>query len=159
MVNYTRFVEVGRVVYITKGSHQKKLAVIVDIIDQNRVLIDGPCTGVPRRPINLKRVHLTNIVVKLPKKCGTLGVQDNWFRQKVDKQWKKTEWARKIERKRIRAGLNDFQRFQVMVARKTVRFMYCYLPLIIMMIRRAVCLVLISFYLIFYECQYRTLNA
>ncbi len=126
MVHYTRFVEVGRVVFINKGSHQKRLAVIVDIIDQNRVLIDGPCTGVPRRPINLKKIHLTSIVMKLPKKCGTPGVQDLWNRQKVDKQWKKTEWARKLERKRIRAGLNDFQRFQVMVARKKVRMVLLY---------------------------------
>ncbi|BHF75441.1 60S ribosomal protein L14 [Sparganum proliferum] len=118
MVHYTRFVEVGRVVYIVFGSHQKKLAVIVEIIDQNRVLIDGPCTGVPRRPINLKKVHLTGITMKLPPKCGTLGVKDIWLRSKIDKKWQKSKWARKIEKKRIRAGLTDFERFQVMVARQ-----------------------------------------
>uniref|UniRef100_A0A5K3EGM2 Large ribosomal subunit protein eL14 n=1 Tax=Mesocestoides corti TaxID=53468 RepID=A0A5K3EGM2_MESCO len=118
MVHYTRFVQVGRVVFITHGPFEKKIAVIVDIIDQNRVLIDGPCSGVPRRPINIKRLHLTKIVMKLPHKCGTHGVADLWHRQKVDRQWNKTKWARKLEKKRIRASLNDFQRFQVMVARK-----------------------------------------
>jgi len=36
---FTRFVEVGRVVLITYGADTNKLAVIVEIISVNRVLI------------------------------------------------------------------------------------------------------------------------
>ena len=140
MVRYTRFVERGRVVFITHGAYARRVAVIVDIIDQNRVLIDGPCTGVPRRPVNIKRLHLTKFVLKIPQNCGTLGIKDLWHRQKMGELWKKSKWARKLEKKRIRARLTDYQRFQVMVARKTVSFIgLCFL---IMMKRRAVCLLL-----------------
>ena len=34
---FTRFVEVGRIVLINKGEHVGKIAVIVDILDHNRV--------------------------------------------------------------------------------------------------------------------------
>lgn len=34
---YKRFVEIGRVAYISFGPHAGKLVAIVDVIDQNRV--------------------------------------------------------------------------------------------------------------------------
>lgn len=34
---YGKYVEIGRVVYINSGSLKGKLAVIVDVVDQNRV--------------------------------------------------------------------------------------------------------------------------
>ncbi|KAL5104368.1 60S ribosomal protein L14 [Taenia crassiceps] len=74
---------------------------------------------VPRRPVNIKRLHLTKFVLKIPVNCGTRGVEDLWRKQKIGSLWEKSMWARKLEKKRIRAGLNDFERFQVMVARKT----------------------------------------
>ncbi|KAM7536437.1 hypothetical protein Aperf_G00000082909 [Anoplocephala perfoliata] len=118
MVRYGRLVERGRVVFITHGAYARKVAVIVEIIDQNRVLIEGPCDGVPRRPVNLKRLHLTKFVMKIPVHCGTLGIKDLWHRQKIGERWKKSVWARKLAKKERRASLNDFQRFQVMVARQ-----------------------------------------
>ena len=33
-------------------------------------------------------------------------------------QWKKTAWATKLEKKKVRANLSDFDRFRVMVAKK-----------------------------------------
>ena len=36
---FTKFVETGRVVYIAHGPDAGKIAAIVDIIDQNRVII------------------------------------------------------------------------------------------------------------------------
>ena len=43
---FRHFVEVGRVAYISFGPHGWKLVAIVDVIDQNRALVDGPCTQV-----------------------------------------------------------------------------------------------------------------
>jgi ribosomal protein L14E/L6E/L27E len=34
---YNRFVEIGRLVYINTGPYKGKVAVIVDVLDQNRV--------------------------------------------------------------------------------------------------------------------------
>lgn len=41
---FGRFVEVGRVASSSFGPHAGKLVVMVDVIDQNRALADGPCT-------------------------------------------------------------------------------------------------------------------
>ncbi|KAF7256195.1 hypothetical protein EG68_05258 [Paragonimus skrjabini miyazakii] len=106
MVNFRRFVQAGRLVYIAKGPYAKKVALIVEIIDQNRVLIDGPCTAVPRQAIGLKNLHLTP-------------VKRVWEKEKVAEQWEKTVWARKLARKALRTKMSDFDRFKVMVARQT----------------------------------------
>ena len=50
---------------INYGKNLHKLAVIVDILDDNRVLLDGPTTGVAREVYPLKRVYLTAIVVTI----------------------------------------------------------------------------------------------
>lgn len=39
-VSFKRYVEVGRVILVSKGENQGKLATIVEIVDQNRVCID-----------------------------------------------------------------------------------------------------------------------
>jgi large subunit ribosomal protein L14e len=43
-VQALRYVEVGRVAYISFGPHPGKLVATVGVIDQKRVLVDGPCT-------------------------------------------------------------------------------------------------------------------
>ena len=50
---------------INYGKNLHKLAVIVDILDDNRVLLDGPTTDVAREVYPLKRVYLTAITVKI----------------------------------------------------------------------------------------------
>ena len=48
---YKKFVEIGRVAVLNTGKDAGKIAAIVNVIDQNRVLIDGPTSGVPRQVI------------------------------------------------------------------------------------------------------------
>merc|ERR1711944_351813 len=45
---FQRFVEIGRIAVLTDGACAGKIAATVDVIDQNRVLVDGPCSGVER---------------------------------------------------------------------------------------------------------------
>jgi large subunit ribosomal protein L14e len=68
MVVIERFVEPGRLVKITYGSNKGKLATIVDIIDNNRVLIDGPrqITGVKKQQIPVRWFEMTTLVTELP---------------------------------------------------------------------------------------------
>lgn len=65
MTVFKRYVEIGRIVLISYGPDAGKLATIIDIIDQNRVLLDGPekLTGVHRHEINVKRITLTDMKV------------------------------------------------------------------------------------------------
>ncbi|CAL8100277.1 unnamed protein product [Calicophoron daubneyi] len=118
MVNYVKLVQAGRLVFITNGPYAKKVALIVEIIDQNRVLIDGPCSGVPRQAIGLRNLHLSRVCCKLPHGCGTRAVKKIWEKNDISGQWSKTTWARKLERKALRAKMTDFDRFKVMVARQ-----------------------------------------
>ena len=62
---YKRFVEVGRVALISYGPDVGKLCTIVNVLDHNRVLVDGPepITGVHRHELNVKRIMLTDLTV------------------------------------------------------------------------------------------------
>ena len=58
-MNSEILVSLGRVVYINFGEFAGKLAVIVDIVDGKRVVIDGPTTGVRKHVISNRRFALT----------------------------------------------------------------------------------------------------
>jgi len=120
---FNRFVEIGRVVLINYGPDHGKLAVIIEVIDHNRVFIDGPAniTGVQRQTYNLKRLSLTDIKIKVPRMARQKKLAKEFTKQKVLEHWEKTSWAQKIKRKTLRSSLNDFSRFQVMLARKKRR--------------------------------------
>ncbi|KAI5966791.1 uncharacterized protein KGF55_000200 [Candida pseudojiufengensis] len=112
-----RFVEVGRIVLVDN----KDLATIVEIIDQKRVLIDGP--KVPRQAISLAKVTLTPIVLpNLPRGARTSTVNKKWAASDVDQKWASSAWAKKLASKERRSQLSDFERFQVMVLKKQRRY-------------------------------------
>jgi len=118
---FTRFVEVGRVVLINYGPEQGKLATIVDIVDGKRVLIDGPqeVTGVHRQVISTKRIHLTSIVAGgLERGATQKSLKEAWKSQNILQKWNETAWAKKLEARRKRANLSDFDRFKLLVAKK-----------------------------------------
>merc|ERR1719270_1890129 len=119
-MTFKRFVEVGRVVLINFGEHENKLATIVDIIDQNKCLIDGPAdiTGVPRQVCPYKRIALTDLVVKIERTSTVDDIKAAWEEAEIMSKWEESSWAKKISAKKKRANLNDFDRFKVMVARK-----------------------------------------
>ena len=58
---YTRFVQVGRVARINYGPQEGKLATIVDILSDKRVLVDGE--GISRQVIPIKRLQLSKQVI------------------------------------------------------------------------------------------------
>ena len=45
--------EIGRIVLITFGPSIGKIGIVLDIVDEKRILIDGPCG---RPIINIKRI-------------------------------------------------------------------------------------------------------
>ncbi|KAJ1920594.1 hypothetical protein IWQ60_000983 [Tieghemiomyces parasiticus] len=111
---FQRYAESGRVVVLNYGPHSNKTAVIVDIIDHNRALIEGPTTGVPRQVFPLRRMILTKLVLKnLPKNAGSGYLKKLVTEQEIDAKWSTTSWAQKLARRVTRAELSDFQRFQV----------------------------------------------
>lgn len=114
-----KFVQIGRVCVVNFGRNINKLCTIVDIVDANRVLVDGPesVTGVPRHVMSLRRLVLTKFTVHIPR-----GARQKTLRKAVAdaglvEKWEKTSWARKIQRRQRRAAMTDFDRFKLMAAR------------------------------------------
>ena len=107
-------VEIGRVVLINYGPDAGKLAVIIDILDQNRALIDGPfkATGVQRQVLGFRRMELTSIKIDINRNIREGGLVKAFEAAKVLEQWAATKKAQKIAREEKLAGLNDFERFK-----------------------------------------------
>ena len=61
---FKKFVEIGRVAVLGQGPDAGKIAAIVNVIDQNRVLIDGPTSGVRRQEYPIRQLQLTPLRVK-----------------------------------------------------------------------------------------------
>lgn len=117
---FKRYVEVGRVVLINYGPDAGKLATIIDIVDQNKCLIDGPenLTGVSRQVISYGRIALTDLTVSISRNARQKTLTAAWALADIQGKWDASSWAKKLASKRKRASLSDFGRFKVMVARK-----------------------------------------
>ena len=117
---YTRFVEVGRVCLINYGADNAKLAVVVDVLDHNRVLIDGPTSGIARQAYPLKRISLTSLKVEgVSRLSKTAKLKAAMEAGGIDAAFADTAWGKKLASRAKRASLTDFERHKVMVARKT----------------------------------------
>ena len=120
-MGFKKFVEIGRVAVVNYGPLAGKVAVIVDILNTTRVLIHGPKEGVRRQEISLKRLTLTDF--KLDIKRGIH--EDNLVKAieeyKLDDKFKESNYAKKVEKRKLRANLTDFDRFKVMRLRQQRR--------------------------------------
>eukprot|EP00558_Chaetoceros_sp_UNC1202_P004636 CAMPEP_0197239124 /NCGR_PEP_ID=MMETSP1429-20130617/5633_1 /TAXON_ID=49237 /ORGANISM="Chaetoceros sp., Strain UNC1202" /LENGTH=134 /DNA_ID=CAMNT_0042698469 /DNA_START=44 /DNA_END=448 /DNA_ORIENTATION=- len=117
---FKRYVEVGRIVLINYGPDAGKLATIIDIVDQNKCLVDGPVnlTGVARQVIPYGRIALTDFTIKISRNARQKTLTAAWTEADIQGKWDATSWAKKLSSKKKRASLSDFGRFKVMVARK-----------------------------------------
>ncbi|XKL69630.1 hypothetical protein PGB90_007399 [Kerria lacca] len=114
---FKRFVETGRVVFITDGPYKGKTCCIVDCVDQKSVLVDGPETGVPRQKLRLSQIHLTKFKINFPFNGPTKLVRKAWKKNELDDKWSKSRWAERFLNKHKRAALTDFDRFKLKRAR------------------------------------------
>ena len=115
---FRKFVEVGRVVLINYGPYAGKLAVVVEIINTAKVLVDGPTTGVKRQEISLKRISLTDFKIDVPKSIKRAALKKAITDFGLEKQWGESSWARKLQKRARRAQLTDFDRFKVKVLKQ-----------------------------------------
>ncbi|KAF9549122.1 hypothetical protein EC957_004761 [Mortierella hygrophila] len=118
---FQRVVEIGRVVMINYGPDAGKLAVVVDIIDHNRALIEGPTTGIARTGYAFRRLTLTPLVVKVPRGAGQAVLKAAIEKQDLAGSWAKTSWAKKIASRAQRAANTDFDRFKLQKYKKLRR--------------------------------------
>merc|ERR1719198_220070 len=106
-----RTVNIGRIALIKVGDDAGKLAAIVDVVDQNRALADGP--GLARQMVNFKHIALTDLTVKLGRGARSGTVAKAWAKNNIDETWAKTH---AVAAKR--AATTDFERFKIVQAKK-----------------------------------------
>ncbi|EDR26993.1 60S ribosomal protein L14-A, putative [Entamoeba dispar SAW760] len=120
---FSRFVEVGRVVLMKTGPFASKLAVIVEILDHNRVLVDGPqaITGVPRQVVNLNTISLTSFVVnKVTRGMTHKKLCLRFTQDAIIKRFNKTATGKAIEKRILREKMTDFDKFQVSIINRKI---------------------------------------
>merc|ERR1739845_108735 len=121
---FTRHAEVGRVILITYGPDTGKLATIIDIVDQNKCLIDGPVeiTGVQRQVLSFKRLTLTDFKITIQVNARAKTLKKAWKKDDIETKWQNTNLAKKMASKMKKDKLTDFQRFQLMEIKKEKRY-------------------------------------
>jgi large subunit ribosomal protein L14e len=80
--------------------------------------VDGPNTGVARQVVPFKRIMLTDLTVKVQRNARQKAIVKAWEDGDTQAKWDATSWAKKIQKRSVRAGLSDFDRFKAMVAKK-----------------------------------------
>ncbi|ROT64766.1 uncharacterized protein RpL14 [Penaeus vannamei] len=110
---FKKFAQIGRVIYINEGQYKGKLAVIVDIIDTNRALIDGPCHGVPRQQFKFCEMRLTTYVLKICRGMRTKLIRAAWEEAKISEKFEASTWNKNINKGLLRSSMTDFDRFKL----------------------------------------------
>eukprot|EP00928_Gymnodinium_smaydae_P087788 TRINITY_DN719_c0_g2_i3.p2 TRINITY_DN719_c0_g2~~TRINITY_DN719_c0_g2_i3.p2 ORF type:complete len:134 (+),score=43.47 TRINITY_DN719_c0_g2_i3:1080-1481(+) len=117
---FERFVEPGRLALITYGPCEGKLCTVVDIVDQKRVIVDGPegVTGVKRHMMPVKRLSLTDMKCSIPRAAREKTLRKALETGEVMKKWSETAWAKKLKVKATKKEMSDFDRFKLYQAKK-----------------------------------------
>lgn len=114
------FVQPGRVAYVNYGEDYGKALVIADVVDQHRVLVDGP--DFPRTIYPMKRLTLTKLRMDLARGARRSTVLAACKKFDMTAKWQATAQAKKLAQRKTRAELTDLQRFEVMLLRKRRSF-------------------------------------
>lgn len=116
-------VEIGRIAYVGYGRNAGKPVAIVDVIDQNRALIDGPCSKVTRQPIRFKRLRLTKHKLNFDHSAPTRVVKREWEKNEITKKWKEGFQFKRLLADKRRKDLSDLGRFKVYKLKQKVNKM------------------------------------
>ena len=108
--------------FVNYGEDYGKVCVIVDFVDVNRVLVDGPTTNFPRITYPINRLSLTKLRMPMLRGARTGTVKKACDAYELTKKWEETNLAKKFAIRAKRASLTDFDRFSVMINRKNKAF-------------------------------------
>merc|ERR1712226_301817 len=111
---FTLFVEIGRVVRVNAGD-SGSLAVIVDVVDAKRVLVSD---GTTRKMVAVSSLTLTKQKLSINRLQKNKKVAAAMKDADVEGIFAKSSLGQKLAKRQIRAGLSDFDRFKIMVAKQ-----------------------------------------
>merc|ERR1712096_559734 len=66
----------------------------------------------------VKNLNLTAIKIKIPHGAKAAALVKAYNEAGVDTVWAETAWAKRLEAKKVRQGLTDFDRFKVKVLKQ-----------------------------------------
>jgi len=115
-MGYNKFVQIGRVARINFGPQEGKLATIIDIVTDKRVLVDGE--DIQRQVIPVSRLQLTRQVVKVGRGARTGAVRKLIAKEEVAKKFSQSTLGKHYASQQLRENLTDFERFKVIVLRR-----------------------------------------
>jgi len=116
---FTRFVEPGRLCEITYGPYEGKMCTIIEIVDQKRVIVDGPLevTGVHRHMMPIRRLSLTDIKAKLGRGAAYKYLKKALVKGDIMNKWAETKEAKRKAALEFRKNMTDFDRFKLQMAK------------------------------------------
>jgi large subunit ribosomal protein L14e len=118
---FTRFVEIGRVAQVSYGPDLGALVVIVNVVDQNRALVERISeggAGVARKVLQFARMRLTELKVDIKLNAAQKAVRAAAKAADVLAKFAATKEGVMIAKRAKRATMTDFDRFKVAVARR-----------------------------------------
>lgn len=115
-MGYNKFVQVGRVARINYGPLEGKLATIVDIVSDKRVLVDGE--DIQRQIIPVARLQLTRQVIKVGRGARTGALRKVIAKEQVAQKFSQSTLGKHYASQARRQNLTDFERFKVLVLRR-----------------------------------------
>jgi large subunit ribosomal protein L14e len=113
---------------VNYGPYEGKLATIIDVIDQNRALVSGPTTGVPRQAINFKRLALTDFKLTLPRGANVKVLSKALESHQVVEKWEQTDYAKKRAARTKRPILMILRDSKLCLSRKRPTVLFVKLP-------------------------------
>lgn len=115
-MGYNKFVQVGRVVRVNYGPLEGRLATIVDVVSDKRVLVDGE--DIQRQVIPVSRLQLTRQVIPVGRGARTGSVRKLISKEQVAQKFASSTLGRHYASQQRRQSLNDFERHKVLVLRR-----------------------------------------
>ena len=115
-MGYGKFIEVGRVCMCNFGTDYGKLVVVVNVLDHNRALVQGP--GFKRTQYLLKRLSITQLKIDIHHCSKSSTVDKKLAETDIQAAFDATTWGKTLKQRSTRRSLTDFQRFQVTIAKQ-----------------------------------------
>nr|CAG4715001.1 unnamed protein product [Naegleria fowleri] len=109
-------VQIGRACTPLYGANQGKLLVIVDVLDANRVLVQGQ--DIPRQVVSTGDIQLVDAVAKITNKSTTEEVAKALSSSDMQNALLNTSGVKKALKQQKRKSLNDFDRVKVQILKK-----------------------------------------
>lgn len=116
----TNTVKIGRACFVNEAPYVGALAVVVDIIDVTEVIVQGVKGSLPKRVVNVNHIELLPQTLSVARNAAAAEVDAAAEAEGLATKWEKTAAFKKMERRRLRRQMSDFDRHKAVLLLKKV---------------------------------------